>query len=311
MNSRQAKEIPLVDFVKKLPTGSFSHRAGKEYYFFSPLRDEKTPSFSITRKGNIDVWHDKGPGVGGTIIDLVIQMKNCSVKDALAYIGEIWDGPISVQKNFRPQKQLRPEATNIKILKVESRIWSSGLLSYAQGRGIGEHLVKKWLKLITYQIRIDKEGKTEYGKKRYGLAMQNQGGGYSIRNGYEHKTTKPNTFSFIEASAEGNFKKLYVFEGQFDFLSLLAMEDKGGLEGDVLILNSTANTQKALEFLAGKPYTKIYTYLDNDRAGKEAQESFMVLETGSCSLIPMNHTYEGFNDLNEKLQKSKALEFER
>ena len=85
MNCNKAKQIDLISYLKKQ-----GFKAGKittkEVWFYSPFRNEKTPSFKIDISKN--VWYDFGEGIGGTIIDFITKYNNCSVKEALAILAE-------------------------------------------------------------------------------------------------------------------------------------------------------------------------------------------------------------------------------
>ena len=62
LTCRGAKQIDLVDYL-----ASLGHQPQKvnnqDYWYLSPLRDEKTPSFKINRK--LNVWYDHATGKGG------------------------------------------------------------------------------------------------------------------------------------------------------------------------------------------------------------------------------------------------------
>lgn len=53
----------------------------------SPLRDEKTPSFSISNAGRR--FHDFGSGTGGDVIDLEMELTGCSKADAIKTLAGI------------------------------------------------------------------------------------------------------------------------------------------------------------------------------------------------------------------------------
>ena len=53
---------------------------GNRGMYLSPLRKERTASFSVSYDKNL--CHDFGTGEGGSIIDLVARMENCSVTEA-------------------------------------------------------------------------------------------------------------------------------------------------------------------------------------------------------------------------------------
>ena len=64
---------------------------GNDYWYLSPLRNEKSPSFKVNRTKNL--WYDHGIGKGGTLVDFGILYYRCSVKEFLAKL-EDEKGPI-------------------------------------------------------------------------------------------------------------------------------------------------------------------------------------------------------------------------
>jgi DNA primase len=81
MNCQNAKKIDLVSFLKKQGLTP-SKTKGENVWFLSPFRKETTPSLKIDTNQNL--WYDFGEGAGGkSVLDFVIRLKNCSVKEAL------------------------------------------------------------------------------------------------------------------------------------------------------------------------------------------------------------------------------------
>ena len=291
MNASQAKAIPLAEFMDKLAQRKDKSNR-KIIYFFSPFREERTPSFCVETSQNL--WYDHGAGIGGSIIDLMMELKKCDVSTALKQIDNIWAKSAPQKRLPLINEKITIREESLQILKV-TQVWSRKLLAYSESRGIPASLCKKWLRQVHF---------TSGCRERFGLGMRNHEGGYSIRNQHVHRTSSPNAFSYLPSKREG---PLYVFEGKFDFLSLLALEGKEKLDGDVIILNSVSNTQKAISFIKSQKNLKqIYTYLDNDKAGEKAEkaiiEAFPHLE-----IIPMNQIYQGFNDLNDYLLSQKEI----
>ena len=54
---------------------------GNRSMYLSLLREERTPSFSVSYDKNL--WHDFGTGEGGSIIDLVPRMEGCAEGEAV------------------------------------------------------------------------------------------------------------------------------------------------------------------------------------------------------------------------------------
>lgn len=57
LNCEQAKHIDLVDYLATLGHHPEKIR-NNDYWYLSPLREEKTASFKVNRK--LNVWYDHG-----------------------------------------------------------------------------------------------------------------------------------------------------------------------------------------------------------------------------------------------------------
>ena len=55
--------------------------------FLSPLREERTPSFSV--RYDKGLWYDFGLGEGGTLLQLVMRLEGCGMAEAILGVGEI------------------------------------------------------------------------------------------------------------------------------------------------------------------------------------------------------------------------------
>jgi DNA primase len=62
----EAKKFDLFDYLSTLGHLPAKIR-NQDYWYRSPLRDEKTPSFKVNRKSNL--WYDHGTWQGGDLID--------------------------------------------------------------------------------------------------------------------------------------------------------------------------------------------------------------------------------------------------
>ena len=79
----------------------------------------------------------------------------------------------------------------------------------------------------------------------------------------------------------------------------------GWRQEDYLVLNSTAQAKKALEFLKLQNYKTIQTFFDNDEAGERTTTLFQeTLE----NVEPQNAIFEGFEDFNAFLVRIKNTE---
>ncbi|MFR9634025.1 MAG: CHC2 zinc finger domain-containing protein [Rikenellaceae bacterium] len=81
-------------------------------YYLSPLRSESTPSFHVSYDKNL--WHDFGADLGGSIIDLVMQLDNCSVAEAYRKL----EGSDTLVPIERPTQVYKPKESPIKVVEV-------------------------------------------------------------------------------------------------------------------------------------------------------------------------------------------------
>jgi DNA primase len=144
ISCKQANEMDLVNYLEKL--GYHPTRISRnDYWYLSPLRDEKTASFKVNRKLNL--WFDHGNGKGGTLVDFGTSLFNCSVKEFLKKLGEehlefSFHQPLAGEKKKKVE-----EDSKIKILQVAD-IRSLHLIQYLKKRSIHPELAEKFCREI-------------------------------------------------------------------------------------------------------------------------------------------------------------------
>ncbi|WP_436489900.1 CHC2 zinc finger domain-containing protein [Chitinophaga sp. ARDCPP14] len=74
----------------------------QDYWYLSPLREEKTPSFKVNRQ--INVWYDHGIAKGGNLVDFGTLYFKCSIADLLCRLS---NQPSDLILSFHP-----PSPTN-------------------------------------------------------------------------------------------------------------------------------------------------------------------------------------------------------
>jgi DNA primase len=77
------KEYPISEFLAfrgYLP----KQKTAKIWWYFSPFRQEKRPSFALYVERND--WYDYGESKGGSIIDLVMHLDGVSYIEAIQYL---------------------------------------------------------------------------------------------------------------------------------------------------------------------------------------------------------------------------------
>jgi DNA primase len=81
MKKMTCSEARLIDMVEFLTDLGFQPQKirNQDYWYCSPLREERTASFKVNRTRNI--WYDFGEGKGGDIIDFGARYFKCSVAE--------------------------------------------------------------------------------------------------------------------------------------------------------------------------------------------------------------------------------------
>jgi len=298
MNSYQAKKLSLPEIMARLGYEPVkTQKNGKEYWYASPFRAEKTPSFHTSFLGGQWIWNDFADR-GGTVIDFVLRHENYNnVADALHFLENMFHSA-----NFKPHTAKKFNFTSKSTLNEKTLVLDEikplkhpALIGYlSKERAIDLTIGKSYLKEVHFH-------NTENKKKYFALGMENQSGGYEIRNPFFKSSLGSKDLSFIKGQGR---EEISVFEGYMDFLSFLTDSKKKNLKGDVLILNSISFTEKAMLFIHEQNYSKLYAFLDNDAKGMETLNSFRELP---IEVVALNHLYKGFKDYNQYLQnRSKS-----
>ena len=278
MNCEQANKLSIIDFLGK--QNIYPKRKSKQYtFYFSPFRDEKEPSFIVNSSNQ---WHDFGSGEHGSLVDFVIKWQNCSISNALKFIE-------NSSCSFSFHKQNCVEKSNIIIQQVKPYVTHNALLNYLKSRAIEPNKVKNEIEEIWY---------TNGNKIFFGIAFKNNLNGYEMRNKFDKRSIIKKDITTIYNGAD----RIVIFEGFFDYLSYL-MLGWNKVQTDYLILNSTAMFERSIPIL--KKYKEKYSYLDNDKAGKDCFEKIKYKVHG---LINRSDSFSHYNDLNEYLMRRKRPE---
>jgi len=278
MQIAQAKQIP----IKCLLGDPAKIKNGDEWYF-SPFHDEKTPSFKVNTVKNI--WYDHSIGVGGTIIDLVCNMKNCSVSEALKILGKLnvtGNNRVVSYNNetVQDKNSFSFSSADITIKKVQT-LQNRALVDYLHSRKISVNTARKYCKEIYYTVD---------NKNYFGIAFQNDIEGWEVRNKYAKMNILGKAITTIKSTHKSD--TVSIFEGFFDFLSAVEFF-KRDAENDVIVLNSLS----LLNNINISKYEKILLFLDNDEAGRNAVDKLK--KEYNSRVIDYSKVYMGYKDFNE------------
>jgi hypothetical protein len=244
--------------------------------YHSPFRNEADPSFKVDYNKNL--WFDFGSGEGGSIIDLVMKMEQCTLHEAMTSLEQYSPNrSFSFQwENHIPKPETK--ATVLKILPL-----TNGALS--------EYLRERKIDIETAKIHCREIGYSVGDKHYFAVGFRNNSGGYELRNKYFKGCTSKDI-----TTTDKNANACLVFEGFLDYLSFLTLKGIRETQHSVAVLNSVANLPKAFGFIA--PHKEVYAYFDNDTAGRQATQT---LKSVCGKLSDQSENYRGHKDLNEYL----------
>ncbi|MCO6490877.1 MAG: toprim domain-containing protein [Phaeodactylibacter sp.] len=303
MNSEQAKKLSLPDIMSRLgyePTEIT--KGGAEYWYCSPFRKEKEPSFHTSYLGGKWIWNDFADS-GGTVIDFVMRHEGHSkVSDALQFLESLYrsQSPRSSRKPdnslFSFQQQSAPQARQLEFIEARE-IENPAIMEYlTEKRKISGFLARKYLKEIRYRNLVN-------GKEYFAFGMQNRAGGYEIRSAQDDYPFKSalitRDITIIRGFRSGN-GVVDVFEGMTDFLSLLTMMKTDCLAGDCIVMHSLSSYNKASAFIKEKGYSAINTFLDNNKSGREHTEKF--IEDFGAKVASQSDMFLSYEDVNDMLK---------
>jgi hypothetical protein len=281
MTVKEVREMDMVSYLSRLGHEPAEIK-GSNYWYYSPLRSEKTPSFKVNRKMNR--WYDWGEGKGGNLVDFGVLFHNCTVAELLQKLGASAT-LVNQKRPSAPENAKEEEKPQILIISVHS-ITSFPLLRYLQERRISQEIADQYCKEVRYELK---------GKNYYAIGFKNNAGGYEMRNEYIKAASSPKDITFIDNGAND----VSVFEGYFNFLSYRTMYDKlKEPNRNFLILNSTSFFEKSLPLM--QKHNKVHLYLDNDKTGQKFTQ--MALELDKQKFVDERKLYQKFDDLNDMLR---------
>lgn len=278
MKNEDIKRISIKDYLSEKGIYPTKEHSGYGMYK-SPFRDEKLPSFKVDYQKNL--WHDFGSGEGGSIVDLVMKMQQCSFLVATQILQKD-----NHSFSFQREYSFKEKVANLLLIKEVEPLENPRLLAFLQNRKINLETAKAYCKEIHYQIG---------GRNYFALGFPNDAGGYELRNPQFKGCVPPKEITTFNHQTP----TVHLFEGFLDYLSLLTLQ-AGQADVSAVVLNSTANLEKAVPFLS--KHDKINAFLDNDEAGKQALEK---LQKMNLPVVDISKRYAEFKDVNDYLCRKK------
>jgi len=146
------------------------------------------------------------------------------------------------------------------------------------------------------------------GLRFHTLSMRNDLKGYELR---KFKGCLGKKYITFIRGTQPKPAGINIFEGAFDFVSVITQRNGQPLTNDAMILHSLSNLKKATAYIRnyGKKatayirnygYRECITWMDNDKAGLEAVKSWEEFCKTEENLqhVPMNDLYAPYKDVN-------------
>jgi DNA primase len=287
MMCADAKQLDLVDYL-----ASLGHQPAKvrnqDYWYLSPLREEKTPSFKVNR--TLNVWYDHGTGKGGDLVDFGTLYYRCSIPELLDRLSQYRPGnslsfqqPTPSRSFFAGEKKESPDS---KIVIVDTRpLADRALVKYLEKRGIPLDIAQRSCQEVDFLL---------YGKQQTVIGFPNRSGGYELRGAHFKGSSAPKDISFID----NRTKEVIVFEGFFNYLSFQVVNKNHEAPlTNCLVLNSLSFLENSRPLM--EKHSQIFLALDRDAAGMN--HTRQALQWDRDKYIDRSDFYKGRKDLNEWL----------
>lgn len=296
LSCADARKIDLVDYLASLGYQPQQVR-GVNYWYLSPLREEKTPSFKVNRQKNL--WYDHGSGQGGDIIDFGTLHFKCSVTELL---NRMTAGNPNQTLSFHPPAISvtmphfgageKEENNEGKIIITATRpLADDRLVNYLESRCIPREIAIQYCKEVDFLL---------YSNGKTAIGFANDFGGYELRSQYFKGSSSPKAPTTLKKDSN----TLTVFEGFFDFLSYQVISKEISEEKtNFLILNSLAFFNKSREIM--EKYQQVNLYLDRNKKGIEC--TMQALDWDKTKYIDRSKLYRQAQDLNEWLIEKYSL----
>lgn len=280
MEIQHIKQIAITNYLQQ--QGYAPARVqGIHYWYYSPLRNERTPSFKVNTERN--QWYDFGSGEHGDIIDLVCALHRCTISEAIRLLSGAKQ--VALQEfSFGGERKISER--KLEILSAQP-LSNPNLLRYLAARAIPLPIASAYCSEVLFR---------NMKRTYYAIGFANDALGWEIRNMYFKGCIAPKAITTIKRESD----RLQIFEGFMDFLSWQTLHPSSTC--DAIVLNSLALLPHIQEKIKG--YKQVESFLDNDDAGRK---SFEVLKQFYPQIIDGSVRYRTYKYLNEWLVSKSQL----
>lgn len=285
LKQKTKDELKLTDPSPILDKLGIKYKQSSTRYIFK-AREERTASANMYLDARGEWKYKDFGGKNGTVENLIMDVTNCSYKEALEFAlktlnikdyveerlqelkgnnykkEEVKDLQVKREENLQKVKE---QNITSKILQIKDIDNYKPALDYLRQRGITK--IPPNFKIITGQY-TNKAGEI---KKSFGVGIITENSkGANIH--FLKKLGNLKTISFGEKGisffkSKINSKKVAIFESKMDYASAYQQIDFTNI--NIIIANSTSNYNKVVEKLQKENLKDIQFFNQNDKAGLE------------------------------------------
>lgn len=278
------------------------------YMYYSPFRDEDSPSMRIKNRNGLDIWVDYGADLtdadrasgkkfhGGGLIDMAMELGGLSKREAIDLLKELRPAEAMMMDiQHTPPAPVRKEDEGSVVIESVSETFSNRrLISYSENeRRIPRDVLSRYCREVRYHVRSNPS------RSFVKIGFPNNEGGWTLR-GSRGKISSASGITTFDASGshtpEPSTSRAFVFEGFFDFLSWVVWNGAGGQKVDACVLNSVSNLSRAVNWISA--HKEVAVCFDNDQAGRKALANLREW-CPDCRVHDCSETYREYNDLND------------
>ncbi|OOQ58283.1 toprim domain-containing protein [Mucilaginibacter pedocola] len=253
-----------------------------DWWYVSPLRNERTASFHIDRLRN--EWYDFGLAAGGNPVDFLLRYFNCPVSEMLERVTT--DFAVSNLGLFEPERYAgKAEKKQALVIREVRALYAYPLKNYLHERAIPVAVADQFCREVSYETG---------GGIYYGIGFANDSGGWEIRNKNFKQSSSPKDITCLGSGTAA----VHLFEGFMDFLSWVTLHPyTDPKSADFVVLNGAGLFDRALPFL--KQHERVHLWLDRDVTGLAYRDYALSLDS---RFVDESGLYEKFKDLNDWLR---------
>ncbi|GAB3515841.1 hypothetical protein [Emticicia fontis] len=188
------------------------------------------------------------------------------------------------------------QSTDFSLIKSKKPIDSAGLIEFLGSLGISLKIAKHYFfEVSVYNKKTHEKLKT--------LGIPNEDEGFELINPFLKGTIGAQTISFIRGT-KPNTESIHIFKDSLDFLSFLSKIGGKKIVADAIILHANACIDQIKIYIQNYGYKQLYTWMNNDEVGKEAQDQILTLLSSEKELKikAMSNLYKPFKTLHNWYQ---------